>query len=290
MGIIVNKSIAKHVTNFVGISERLAMIQIDTSPVRLNIIQVYAPTADSSEEEVEELYEALASALKQFNKSDMTIVMGDWNAKIGKGERGNLVGAFGLGERNERGDRLYTFCLEHQFVITNTYFKLPPRRLYTWRSPRDQPNSIVRNQIDYILINRRFRNSCTSAKTYPGADVLSDHNPLVGTFKIKLKKVKKAQRKSWDLQKLRTPITEEVVKVRIRDTIKKVDKDHLSIEQQLESLQSAIADIGNTHLRAEKRDHKPWMTQEIMNMMEERRKLKNRGAEYKTINEIIRKN
>ncbi|KAJ8869880.1 hypothetical protein PR048_028889 [Dryococelus australis] len=85
---------------------------------------------------------------------------------------GDFIGPYGLGERNERGEQLSTFAEEQGFVITNAFFALPPRRLDTWKSPGDSPGIIFRNQIDYILINQRYRNSCTSVRTYPGADIL----------------------------------------------------------------------------------------------------------------------
>ena len=74
-------------------------------------------------------------------------------------------------------------------MIANTYFQHPKRRRYTWKSPGD----IYRNQIDVILINTRFRNGVKQARTYPGADVGSDHNPLMIKMYIKLKKPKKKQ-------------------------------------------------------------------------------------------------
>ena len=85
--------------------------------------------------------------------------MGDLNAKVGESCTGNVVGDFGLGERNKRGE-------SWDQVIMNTFFGHHPRRLYTWRNPGDR----VRNQIDYITINKRFRNCLRQVKTYPGAD------------------------------------------------------------------------------------------------------------------------
>lgn len=117
--------------------------------------------------------------------------MGDFNSKIGKGGFEDIVGSFGLGERNERGNRLLHFCQEENMKVTNTWFCLPPRRLYTWRSPADKPNNIIRNQIDFILINRRFGTSITRACTYPGADVPSDHVLLLARLKIRLAKHKR---------------------------------------------------------------------------------------------------
>lgn len=95
----------------------------------------------------------------------MFMEMGDFNAKVGQGLQDIVVGAHGLGKRNERGLKLRKLCVEHQLVITSTFVRLAPRRLYTWISPIDGIEGRVCNQIDYILINRGFRSSIKIAKT-----------------------------------------------------------------------------------------------------------------------------
>lgn len=117
----------------------------------------------------------------------MVVVMGDFNAKIGKGRQQDIVGDFGIGTRNEGGERLLQFCLENRLIVTNTLFQHPKRLLYTWKSPGD----VRRNQIDYILISKRHRNNVKECKTYPAADIASDHNPLVANLQIRLKKTHK---------------------------------------------------------------------------------------------------
>ena len=78
----------------------------------------------------------------------MLVIMGDWNAKIWKSEaKSKIIGKYGLGERNDRGDSLEDFCQANDLIIGNTFFQQHPRRLWTWRSPGD----MVRNQIDYIF-------------------------------------------------------------------------------------------------------------------------------------------
>ena len=76
--------------------------------------------------------------------------MGDWNAKSCSVEQ-PMVGGYSLGSRNERGDLLVNQCRENSMIVTNTWFKNHPRRLYTWRSRGD----LTRNQIDYILSSKR---------------------------------------------------------------------------------------------------------------------------------------
>ena len=75
-------------------------------------------------------------------------------------------------------------------ITANTLLKHHKRRLYTWTSPDGQH----RNQIDFILCSRRWRSSIQSAKIRPGADHGSDHQLLMATFRLKLKKVGKTTR------------------------------------------------------------------------------------------------
>ena len=82
---------------------------------------------------------------------------------------------------------LIDFCFENEFVIGNSLFKQHPRRLYTWTSPDGK----TKNQIDYILVKKRWRSSLFNAKVYPGADCGSDHELLVASIEMKMRKVKK---------------------------------------------------------------------------------------------------
>ena len=130
------------------------------------VIQVYTPTSNAEEAEVEWFYEDLQDLLELTLKKDVLFIIGDWNAKVGSQETPGVTGKFGLGIRNEAGQRLIKFCQENTLVIGNTLFQQHKRRLYTWTSPDAQ----CRNQIDYILCSQRWRSSIQSAKTRTGAD------------------------------------------------------------------------------------------------------------------------
>ena len=156
-------------------------------PFNITVIQVYAPTSYAEEAEVEQFYEDLQDLLELTAKKDVLFIIGDWNAKVRSQETPGVTGKFGLGIRNEAGQRLIEFCQENALVIANTLFQQHKRRLYTWTSPDGQ----YRNQIDYTLCNQRWRNSIKSAKTRLGADCGSDHELLIAKFRLKLKKVGK---------------------------------------------------------------------------------------------------
>ena len=77
-------------------SERVLLLKLKGQPFNLSIIQVYAPVADSSDEDIEELYEQLDQALEQCKLQEIIIVMGDLNAKVGNERVGLIVGNHGF--------------------------------------------------------------------------------------------------------------------------------------------------------------------------------------------------
>ena len=109
-----------------------------SKPFNIMVIQVYAPTSNAEEAEVEQLYEDLQDLLALTHKKDVLFIIGDWNAKVRSQETPEVTGKFGLGMRNEAGQRLIEFCQENALVIANTLFQQHQRRFYTWTSPDGQ--------------------------------------------------------------------------------------------------------------------------------------------------------
>ena len=104
----------------------------------ITVIQVYAPTSNAEEAEVEWFYEDLQDLPELTHKKDVLFIVGDWNAKVGSQETPGVIGKFGLGVQNEVGQRLREFCQENALVIVNTLFQQHKRSLYTWTSPDGQ--------------------------------------------------------------------------------------------------------------------------------------------------------
>ena len=100
------------------------------------MIQGYAPTSNAEEAEVERVCEDLQYLLKLTPKKDVLFIIGDWNAKVGSQETPGITGKFGLGMRNEAGQRLIEFCQGNALVIPNTLFQQHKTRLHmdiiTW--------------------------------------------------------------------------------------------------------------------------------------------------------------
>lgn len=294
VAIIVKEEIRNCVQNFVPFNDRIMMIQLKSKLNIINLIQVYAPTADKPDEEIEQFYSQIKQILRSTKKHEANIIMGDFNSKVGAISTENITGRFGLGERNERGHRLIQFCQEEECIIANTWFQQPKRRLYTWKSPADREGQIVRNQIDYILINRRFRNSITSAKTYPSADAATNHNLLCAEFNLKLKRMKAPTiRMKPDNRLLRNPIIANDFKNKINCNIKKQleRSKQATVAEKLDILNSAMVSTGNEVLKPEKDriKKKDWMTDKILDLIQQRRRWKNKDeARYREIYRQIR--
>ena len=128
----------------------MIFVRFQGKPFSVIVIQVYAPTSNAEEAEVEWLYENLQDLLELTPKKYVLFIIGDWNAKVGSQETPGVTGKFRLGIRNEAGKKLIEFCQENTVVIANTLFQQHKRRLYTWTSA----DGHHRNQIDYILCSQ----------------------------------------------------------------------------------------------------------------------------------------
>ena len=113
-------------------------VRFQGKPFNIMVIQVYAPTSNAEEAEVEQFYEDLQDLLELTPQKDVLFITGDWNAKVGNQETPGVTGKFGLGVRNEAGQRVIEFCQENTLVIANTLFQQHTRRRYSWTSPDGQ--------------------------------------------------------------------------------------------------------------------------------------------------------
>jgi hypothetical protein len=112
----------------------------------------------------------------------------------------NIVGPHGLGRKNQRGQMLINFCERNVLIVTNTWFRKPKRRLYTWKGPGDWSQL----QLDYILVKHQFRHNVKYEQTLLVADIYSDHSLLVAKICTRLKKIIRFQKRRphWDSEKL----------------------------------------------------------------------------------------
>ena len=104
-------------------NDRMISVSLQGKPFNITVIQVYAPTSNAEEPEVQQFDEDLQDLLKLTPPKDVLFIIGDWNAKEGSQEIPGVTGKFGLGVQNEAGQRLIEFCQENTLVIANTLFQ-----------------------------------------------------------------------------------------------------------------------------------------------------------------------
>ncbi|VVC39857.1 Endonuclease/exonuclease/phosphatase,Reverse transcriptase domain [Cinara cedri] len=147
----------------------------------LIIINFHAPTEDKRDDIKEDFYEELDRICDITSNYSVKIVLGDFNAKVGKEEVYRpTIGRDSLHDTsNDNGTRLINFCMTNGMVLSSTYFPRKDIHKQTWVAP----NQVVKNQIDHIMIQNRHK-GCIQNITFRGAD--SDHYLVIAKFMTRL--------------------------------------------------------------------------------------------------------
>ena len=162
---------------------------------------------------------------------------------------------------------LREFANNNKMVICNTVFKQPKRRIWTWQNPREV------NVTNWITVR-----NCHS---YPGADVNSDHNLVAANLKqVRYKKIKGARKRlEWNLSTL---ANEETKKKYVNEVENAVNTgDDMLPNEHWNHIKNVILKSTKTNIGIEKKSppKKPWVTEEMIKLMDERKKLKRVNTE-----------
>ena len=122
----------------------MILVHFQSKPFNIIVIQLYAPTTNAEDAEINQFYEELEDHLEVTPKKDVLFITGDGNAKVGSQDIPGITGKFGLGEQNEAGERLTEFCQENALVIENTLFST------TWNNFTHGHHQIVNTKIKLI--------------------------------------------------------------------------------------------------------------------------------------------
>ena len=152
------------------------------------------------------------------------------------------------------------------------------RRKYTWISP----NSNTHNQIDYIMINKRFCNAVKQSNSYPGADINSDHTLVIAKILIRMRKLQVAkQQAKYQLRKLCEDISvRKEFQLKVPNRIEKLQIfETEDIEGEWRSFEQVLnISAEETIPKIKPKKKQKWTTDSILDMMEERRTLKGKDV------------
>src|SRR3989442_10340224 len=104
-----------------SISDRIMVKRLKMAPVNVLLVQIYAPCEDTKEEEKDRFCERLNQVIGEYKKGrECLVVMGDFNGKVRDNREENIVGPFGIGVRNDNGERVVNFSKRHNLFLTNS--------------------------------------------------------------------------------------------------------------------------------------------------------------------------
>ena len=178
---MVNKRVRNAVLGYSLKNDTMISVRFQGKPFNIKVIQVYVPTSNTEEAEVEQFFKDLQDVLELTPKMCPFHHAGlECRSRKSRNTGSDRQGWPWSAEWSRaKANRVLP---REPLVVANTLFQQHRRRLYTWTSPDGQH----RNQTDYTLYSQRWRSSIQSAKTRPGADCGSDHELLIAKFRLKL--------------------------------------------------------------------------------------------------------
>lgn len=276
---MVKKSMKHAVMNFEPVDERMCVMRIRGKFFNTTLICVHAPTEESEEEVKDQFYEKLEEVFDRQPRHDIKMIVGDMNAKVGREEIYRpTIGQHSIHETsNNNGVRLVDYAVSRNMTVSSTFFPHKRVHLETWMSP--DGNTL--NQIDHVLVERRYGSGVMDVRSYRGADCDSDHRMVLVRYRQRIANNKKeigqkqkrfAVGKLKDEQLART--YSERLEERLQSTRAEVGTD-ITTEEQWNQIRSTITNTAEEVLgmqpsivRAE------WFDEECQQALDERNQVR----------------
>lgn len=293
-GFTVHETIEPLIKEFNPISKRLAVLRIDTKTINIALICTYAPTEAADEDIKDTFYEDLIQVYDKLPGNAIKIVLGDFNAKCGREiQFSHTLGKESLHDiSNWNGLRLISFATGKYMMISSTMF--PHKKIY--KGTRKSPDGVTINQIDLVLIQKRFRSCIRDVRSYRGADCDTDHFLVVANFKLKLQSQKRLESKNnvpYNLELLKDDKIQQEFSIKMREHVENIEEE--DIEEDLSKISNAIKKVAEQVIGRLKNGKKKWYNEKCREAIEKRRMARDKYVKFndantKIIYEVERKN
>ncbi|CAH1239246.1 OIT3 [Branchiostoma lanceolatum] len=268
------------------VSERILKARLIHRYGYMTVISAYAPTNAHSDADKDAFYNLFSDVLAGVDRRDLTVVMGDFNATTGTDRSGyeQCIGPHGHGTRNDNGERMLQLCQLHHLKVCGTYFKRKTIHRLSWYSN----DGHTKKEIDHILTNHRW-NCVQNCRVYRSAEFgNTDHRLVVASCKISLKNNRPSGQQSFrtDVTKLRNPAYLQ----KFREEINRRYTNNQSAPPDVESVwtqfKDNISDTARSVLGKKTRNHKPWISEDTLRIVEARRQARLIGdiTTYRALN------
>ena len=245
-----------------------ATFKTQQKKINLKVVVGYAPTNDATDDNKDDFYDQLETVMsKNKSSKDITMLIGDLNAKVGRDNEGieNIMGKEGLGSKNENGDRLIDFCVRQGIVIGGTIFPHKDIHKATWISPDGR----TKNQIDHVCISKKFRRSLLDVRVMRGADADTDHYLVTAKLQLKLKKIQKPKqtRIKFDTKKLKNERIRQEFSLTLRNRFNILQEEaeddqneELNINESWNKIKQVFNNTSKEILGPNRHEAKPWIS------------------------------
>ena len=241
------------------INGRILAATLNISGQRTSFIQVYAPQQGRPIQEKLDFYEELERACDITPADSDKIIMGDLNGHLGTETVEDIVGSFGIGERNPEGELLIDFCRRNNMSIMNTYFKHQESHTYTWYRYNNQTGTYdQKSQIDFIISSKK--SLLTDVKAIPSISLDADHRLLRGTLKIHtppiIPNTKRTRIHREKTEEVKREIQSRFEEKLHHPTFETVEEGWAEMKETIDTIQKEV--IGTSLVGAGKRKRTAW--------------------------------
>ncbi|KAK3540907.1 hypothetical protein QTP86_004171 [Hemibagrus guttatus] len=203
VGVVLKEEFVRNVLEVKRVSDRVMSLKLETEGVMLNVVSGYAPQVGCELEEKERFWSELDEVMESIPTGERLVIGADFNGHVGEGNTGDeeVMGRFGVKERNLEGQMVVDFAKRMDMAVVNTYFQKREEHRVTCQSGGR------RTQVDYILCRRGNLKEISDCKVVVGESVARQHRMVVCRMTLLVCKMKRSKReiekktKWWKLKK-----------------------------------------------------------------------------------------
>lgn len=241
-GFLISKKLRNQIIDFKPVSETICKLRLRAKFYNISIVNVHAPTEGKDESIKAAFYNKLEKIIDELPKYDMKIILGDFNAKIGKEKIYQpTIGKHSLHEEsNENGKFLIELATIHNLKISSTYFPHKSIHKHTWKSP----DSLTMNQIDHVLVTSRHVKNILDIKSCRGANMDSDHYmvriKIACRISLKNQRTKGKVSEKWQLSDLKNKKTLSDYQEQLQKYLQTKPHNEVDVENMWQNVKDSI--------------------------------------------------
>ncbi|KAK3559772.1 hypothetical protein QTP86_020723 [Hemibagrus guttatus] len=201
VGVVLKEEFVRNVLEVKRVSDRVMSLKLEIEGVMLNVVSGYAPQVGCELEEKERFWSELDEVMESIPTGERVVIGADFNGHVGEGNTGDeeVMGKFGVKERNLEGQMVVDFAKRMDMAVVNTYFQKREEHRVTYKSGGR------RTQVDYILCRRGNLKEISDCKVVVGESVARQHRMVVCRMTLMVCKKKRSEiekkTKWWKLKK-----------------------------------------------------------------------------------------